>query len=245
MLISMSTVVHLPSNEAQRLQAVQPYLELPTRHEVFQEVVALTAQLFEAPISMMSLVEAEQVQYPGKVGFPTLPPQLARTECICSAAVYTSTTTIFPDLRAQPCPWVSPAAQAQDDFCFYAGHPLLTQTGYAVGTLCVLDVRPRAFSESDTDLLQRLAQVAMQLLELHLTATVLLDQPATLWDRIRAGLAFSLERIETLLALARRAGAPAATYQQDLQHQKRLLVEALDYNIGRTAIQVAALPRKS
>ena len=74
---------------------------------------------------------------------------------------------------------------------------------------------------------------------------LLLDPPATLWDRIRAGLAFSLERIETLLALARRAGAPAATYQQDLQHQKRLLVEALDYNIGRTAMQVAALPRKN
>jgi len=227
-----------PPNEAQRLLAVQPYAELLTKQQVFQSLVQLTARLFVAPMSIMSLVEAEEVQYPGNVGMPTLPPRLARIDCICSAAVYTSTTTVFPDLRAQPCPWVSPAAQAQTDFQFYAGHPLLTSAGYAIGTLCVLDAMPRAFTIAEQAVLQQLAELAMRLLDLHLLLARQAAPAPAVWAGIEARLTFSIQRIETLTALARRASSTAAAiYQVDIQQEQQLILADIDYNVRQALTQ--------
>jgi GAF domain-containing protein len=227
-----------PPNEAQRLLAVQPYAQLLTKQEVFQALVQLTARLFVVPMSIMSLVEAEEVQYPGNVGMPQLPLRLARIDCICSAAVYTSTTTVFSDLRTQPCPWVSPAAQAQTDFQFYAGHPLLTTAGYAIGTLCVLDAVPRAFTVAEQTVLQQLAELAMRLLDLHLLLAQQAVPAPAIWAGIEARLAFSIQRIETLTALARRAAsAAAASYYVDIEQEQQFILADIDYNVRQALAQ--------
>ncbi|WBA40695.1 GAF domain-containing protein [Hymenobacter canadensis] len=194
----------LPPNEAERLKAIQPYLDLPLRHQIFQAVVVLTARAFVAPMSIMSIVEETQVQYLGSVGL-ALPERMARVDCICSAAVYTHDTTIFRDLQQQPCPWVSPAAQAQTDFSFYAGTPLLTEHDFAIGTLCILDREYRLFPSADRNLLRVLARLAMRLLDLQLLG---LEQPSALvpcWPEIEARLTTTGEALLALPDPAQQA----------------------------------------
>lgn len=210
----------VPPNEAERLKAVQPYLHLPLRHQIFQAVVGLTARAFEAPMSIMSIVEDTQVQYPGSIGL-ALPERMARIDCICSAAVYTHDTTVFRDLQQHPCPWVSPAAQAQSDFSFYAGTPLLTEHDFAIGTLCILDRETRLLPPTDRNLLRVLARLAMQLLDLHRLGLAQPSAPVPCWPEIEARLTTAT------IALQHLAGP-------EQQEQRQQLVLQLQNNLEST-----------
>jgi GAF domain-containing protein len=220
--------------EAERLQALKPYKALINIHnDVFEQIARLTARLFATPMAQVSLVDAEEVVYPGNVGDPKLADRLARKDSICAVAVYRpGATTVFPDLRAQPCQWLS--AEAQKDFAFYASYPIQTATGQPIGSLCVLDKKPRDFSADEQLILQRMADVAMRLLDLELVA-----QPAqapALWAAIHARIDLSLQRIETLTALAQWETSSetvmAQAYQASLHEERLLIVQDIEYEIS-------------
>lgn len=230
-------VVVLPisaEQEAERLRALKPYKALIDIHnKVFEQIARLTARLFATPMAQVSLVDAEEVVYPGNVGEPKLADRLARKDSICAVAVYKpGTTTVFPDLRAHPCQWLS--VEAQKDFAFYASYPLQTTTGQPIGSLCVLDRKPRNFGADEQLILRRMAGIAMRLLDLELIA-----QPAqapALWAAINARIDLSLQRIETLTALARWETSPetemAQAYQASLHEERLLIVQDIEYEIS-------------
>lgn len=228
-----------PEQEAQRLQALKPYKTLASLHrEVFEQIARLTAKLFAAPMAQVSLVDADEVLYPGNVGDPRLADRLAREDSICAVAVYTpNTTTVFPDLRAHPCQWLSP--EAQKDFAFYASHPLQTASGQPIGSLCVLDKKPRQFSANEQLILQRMAGIAMRLLDLELVASA----EQALWAAIQARIGLSLQRIETLTALARWEVSPETTtalaYQASIHEERMLIVQDIEYEISTAFARLA------
>ena len=221
-----------PEQEAQRLQALKPYKMLTNLHrEVFEQIARLTARLFAAPMAQVSLVDADEVLYPGNVGDPKLADRLAREDSICAVAVYRpNTTTVFPDLRARPCQWVS--KDAQKDFAFYASHPIQTATGQPIGSVCVLDKKPREFAANEQLILQHLADIAMKLLDLELVAAA----EQALWAAIQTRIALSLQRIETLTALARWEVSPetptARAYQVSIHEERLLIVQDIEYEIS-------------
>ncbi|GAA4495263.1 hypothetical protein GCM10023172_06720 [Hymenobacter ginsengisoli] len=220
--------------EAERLQALKPYKALEHLHnEVFEDIAYLTARLFAAPIAQVSLVDAEEVTYPGNVGDPKLASRLARQDSICAVAVYKpGATTVFSNLRANPCIWIS--EEAQKDFAFYASHPLQTAGGQPIGSLCVLDKKPREFTANEQLILQRLAGIAMHLLDLELVAAP--EQAPALWDAINARIQLSLQRIETLTALARWEVSPetatAQAYQASIHEERMLIVQDIEYEVS-------------
>jgi len=226
--------------EAERLRALRPYKALEDIHnEVFGQVAQLTAKLFATPMAQVSLVDAEEVTYPGNVGDPPLARRLARQDSICAVAVYQpNTTTIFPDLRTQPCQWVS--LEAQKDFAFYASHPIQTPEGQPIGSLCVLDKKPREFSAEEQLVLQRMANLTMRLLDLELVA--LPTQAPALWAAINARIYLSLQRIETLTALARWEMSPetatAQAYRASIQEERLLIVQDVEYEISAAFARV-------
>jgi len=229
-----------PEQEAQRLQALKPYKALKNVHrEVFGQIAQLTARLFATPMAQVSLVDADEVLYPGNVGDPKLADRLAREDSICAVAVYRpNTTTVFPDLRAQPCQWVS--KEAQKDFAFYASHPIQTASGQPIGSLCVLDKKPREFTANEQFILQRMANIAMKLLDLELVAAA----EQALWVAIQTRIALSLQRIETLTALARWEVSPetatARAYQVSIHEERLLIVQDIEYEIS---MAFARLPK--
>jgi len=229
-----------PQQEAQRLQALKPYKALKNaHHEIFEQIAQLTARLFATPMAQVSLVDADEVLYPGNVGDPKLADRLARADSICAVAIYKPNgTTVFPDLRAQPCQWVSP--EAQKDFAFYASHPLQTASGQPIGSLCVLDKKPRQFAANEQLILQRMAGIAMKLLDLELVASA----EQALWEAIQVRIALSLQRIETLTALARWEVSPetatALAYQASIHEERMLIVQDIEYEVSRAFARLPA-----
>lgn len=230
----VSTIPISAAQEAARLQALQPYRLLEnTRNEVFEKIAQLTAHLFAVPMAQLSLVDAEIVTYPGNVGQPKLADRLARADSICAVAVYQpNQPTVFPDLRAQPCQWVSEAAQK--DFAFYASYPIQTKTGQAIGALCVLDKKPHEFSAEEQLILRRMAGIAIQLLDLQLVVAP--EQAPALWAAIQTRIQLSVQRIETLTALARwevsADSAAAQSYRLSMHEERLLIVQDIEYEVS-------------
>lgn len=228
--------------EAERLQALKPYKVLEhAQHNVFEKIAQLTASLFAAPMAQVSLVDAEEVIYPGNVGNPPLASRLAREESICAVAVYSpGVTTVFPNLQANPCSWLS--AEAQKDFAFYASHPIQTATGQPIGSLCVLDKKPREFTANEQLVLARMAGIAMQLLDLELVAAP--EQAPALWEAINGRINLSLQRIDTLTALARwevsSETTTALAYQASIHEERMLIVQDIAYEISAAFARLAA-----
>ncbi|TVT42543.1 GAF domain-containing protein [Hymenobacter setariae] len=172
-------------NEAERLQALLQYDVMPAQQEpVFDELVRLAAQLFSLPISLIALVDAQEVAYKANQGLPGLQQQ-PREEAICAMVVSQRMPLIFTNLtRADQLqrltPMASAAAQAKN-LQFYAGVPLRTPIRHLIGTLCVIGNEPRSFSGDERQLLTQLAGLVSELIIIrHICLT---HQKVTAHDR--------------------------------------------------------------
>ncbi|OUJ67413.1 GAF domain-containing protein [Hymenobacter crusticola] len=225
----------IPANDSQRLQALAPYLLLGNAPDaVFDEVVRLTAKLFGVPIALVSLVEEGSVWFKANFGLVGAE-RVARDESMCSVAILQAKTTVYEDLLREPCQLTEPGIVAALQLRFYAGHPLRTATGEAIGSLCLIDRHPRTLSPEEQARLQRLAAVVMKLLDLRL----LLHQETTpssgIWMQVYHHLDQSLTRLDTLTELAHweeLAMTPAAlAYQQSLEEEANVVLQALERQV--------------
>lgn len=192
----------IPSFEHERLEALQPYQVLGTPGQgLFNDFVSVVAKLFDVPIALVSLVRATDVVFIGNEGFPEAS-VVPREDSMCSVAILQDGLTVFEDLITQPCALVNPFVAQQLRLAFYAGQALRTPEGLAIGSLCVLDRRPRQLSPAEGQLLEQLALVAQDLLVL--SATQAATNAALIPDlrqRLDGPLRQSLTRLTTLAEL--------------------------------------------
>ncbi len=226
----------IPANDAQRLQALAPYLLLGDAPDaVFDEVVRLTAKLFRVPIALVSLVEEDNVWFKANYGLAGAE-RVARNESMCSVAILNEETTLYEDLLVAPCHLTDPGVAEALQLRFYAGHPLRTAAGDAVGALCIIDRQPRALSAVEQQRLQALAGVVMNLLDLRLALSREPVPNGTLWLQLYHHLDQSLNRLDTLAELARWEESPdtpaARQYQQSLDEEAALVIQALDRQVA-------------
>lgn len=191
----------IPSFEHERLEALQPYQVLGTPgQELFNDFVSVVAKLLDAPIALVSLVRATDMLFVGNIGLPDAT-GINREDSMCSVAILNDGLTVFENLATEPCALVNPFAAQQMQLAFYVGVPLRAPGGMAIGTLCVLDRRPRRLSAAERALLEQLAQVAQDLLQLQVAqAPVQLLSPA-LRVRFDRPLQRSLGRLTRLAEL--------------------------------------------
>lgn len=129
-------------------------------HEAFARVARVAARLLDAPIASVGLVDADRVYLLGQVGVPE--PYATRrewplTHSPCRFAVAAGSPLVVEDAHADPQLRETAAALGM---VAYAGIPLTSPAGTAIGALCVADRRPRAWSDADLEALHELAQVA-------------------------------------------------------------------------------------
>ena len=221
----------IPSFEHERLEALQPYQVLGTPGQgLFNDFVSVVAKLFDVPIALISLVRATDVVFIGNEGMPEAS-VVAREDSMCSVAILQDGLTVFEDLATQPCALVNPFIAQQMRLGFYAGQALRTPEGMAIGSLCVLDRRSRRLSPVESQLLEQLALVAQDLLQLSAAQATNAALAPALRARLDGPLRQSLTRLATLADLREwEIGADAAEaqrYASTRLDEARYLAQAL------------------
>jgi PAS domain S-box-containing protein len=156
----------LPTNEEPRLEALRKLDILDSEPEqAFDDLTRLAARVCETPIAMLSLVDKHRQWVKSKVGLEVT--QTPRDVSICAHAILEPEALVVQDLSADPRFADNPFVAGPPGLRFYAGAPLLTKEGYALGTLCVSDRVPHDLSDEQRSLLQSLARQAAAQLELR------------------------------------------------------------------------------
>lgn len=151
----------IPKNEAKRIKALESYQILNTLPEgFFNNLAHIIAQSFDTPIALISLVGKEEVFFKANVGMPGVT-HTDRGISLCSLAILDDNPTIFEDAKKEPCLMANPLVAGEFGLKFYAGAPIITPDGYNIGTVCVVDKKPRTFSEQEQELLVSFASSAM------------------------------------------------------------------------------------
>ena len=160
----------LPPNESERLEALRRYRVLDTAaEESFDELVRLAAQICQAPIALISLVDAERQWFKSRVGLGDT--ETPREHAFCARTILSPDLLIVPDARADVRFASNPLVTGPPHVRFYAGAPLLTEDGHGLGALCVIDRVPRELTERQREALRTLARQVIIQLELRRTAS--------------------------------------------------------------------------
>lgn len=150
--------------------ALHRYNILDTPPEgAFDRITHLAARLFDIPISLISLVDESRGWFKSAYGFELQ--EVRRDATICSLALLSHEILVIPDTRQDPRLACNPFVQREPGLRFYAGAPLITQDGFNLGTLCLIDIKPRdSLNPEQAELLTDLAAMVMDELELRLAA---------------------------------------------------------------------------
>jgi diguanylate cyclase (GGDEF)-like protein/PAS domain S-box-containing protein len=153
--------------EQRRLLALDSYAVLDTpRTPGFDELTQLASQWLGMPISLVSLIDADRQWFKSSVGLAQQ--ETPREQAFCSVAIeQPGEVMVVHDAQRDPRFRDNPLVTGEPGIRFYAGAPLLTPEGEALGTLCVIDRAPREFSAAQQQTLALLARQVMAQLELH------------------------------------------------------------------------------
>jgi two-component system, cell cycle sensor histidine kinase and response regulator CckA len=161
-----TTTNQVPSSEKMRLKVLWQYEVLDTVPEaIFDDLTELAARICEAPIALISLVDEERQWFKSKVGISVS--ETSRNVSFCAYAITQPDLFIVPDATKNARFANNPLVTSDPRIRFYAGAPLITPDGYALGTLCVIDKVPRELRPDQKDALRILARHVMSQLELR------------------------------------------------------------------------------
>jgi two-component sensor histidine kinase len=155
-----------PPDQVARLAALHDLDVLDSPREAeFDDVVALASRICETPISVINLIDADRQWFKAETGLGVRETPLDTS--ICAHAILTHDFLEVPDTLRDARMADNPLCQSDPGLRFYAGALLTTESGHAVGTLCVLDTRPRKLTDLQRDALQVLARQVMKQLNLR------------------------------------------------------------------------------
>ncbi len=156
-----------PDGDAQRLQALQQLSILDTEaDERFDRITRIAARLLGVPIVAVSLVDEDRQWFKSIQGLDVS--ETGRDISFCGHAIYSDQGLFVVDDAQQDSRFSdNPLVAGLPGIRFYAGGPVHTTTGEAVGTLCVIDTEPRTFTDEQRRLLRDLADMVQSEIRSH------------------------------------------------------------------------------
>lgn len=160
------TRASLPPNEIQRLEALKSYDILDSQSEqAFDDLTAIASLVCGAPISLISLLDDRRQWFKSKVGLETS--ETPREQAFCGYTILGNELFVIPDATQDIRTSSNPLVVGEPQIRFYAGAPLITSDGFALGSLCVIDRTPRSLDSQQLDILTRLSRQVVYLMELR------------------------------------------------------------------------------
>ena len=151
-------------NEEDRLRALRDLGLLDTPpSEAFDRITRMASQLFDLPISAVSLTDKDRQWFKSRVGVEHW--QLGREKAPCAEVATSRELVVLPDLLDNE--YYRDSELAQAGIRFYAGAPLVTRDGFGLGSMCVLGPQPRTATPEELNALQDLAAMVMAQIELQ------------------------------------------------------------------------------
>lgn len=158
--------VPIPENEVSRLAALRGFRVLDTAPDpLFDGLTYLASVICGTPVALISLVDSDRQWFKSKVG--TELQQTARDLAFCAHAIMQPDVFIVPDASKDERFRSNVLVTVEPRIRFYAGAPLITPGGEAIGTLCVIDKVPRQLSPAQVESLRIIARQVQALFELR------------------------------------------------------------------------------
>ena len=161
-------LLNTSSKENARLNALDSFAMLDTpREQDFDEIAQLASEICETPIAVVNLIGKGRQFFKAEVGLGVRETPLDSS--FCARAILEQDFMIIPDATKDARFDCNPLVTAENGLRFYAGALLKTAEGHPIGTVCVLDFKPRNLSEIQQSTLKVLARQVMRQLELRKT----------------------------------------------------------------------------
>ena len=153
-------------NEEQRLKTLEDYRILDTGAELeFDALTEIASELCDTPMALISLVDRNRQWFKSKVGVNLT--ETPRDLAFCAHAILKDEIMVVEDALLDTRFFDHPLVTGGPRIRFYAGAPLRAENGAALGTICVIDTRPRTFTDEKRRSLSNLARLAITQLELR------------------------------------------------------------------------------
>ena len=204
----------IPENDAERLKTLRSYPILDTlREQSFDDVVELATFICGTPVSLISLIDERRQWFKAETGFGE--EETGRAESFCAYTLTTPGTLVVEDTLLDARFRDNPLVLGNPGIRFYAGAPLVAPNGHVLGTVCVIDTKPRVLSAAQIGALEALSRQTMELLESRVrlsdhekaSAALMQSEKLAAVGRLASSMAHEinnpLEALTNLLYLAR------------------------------------------
>ena len=193
------------TDEHGRLAALRRYRILDTDPErAFDDLTLLASRICGTPIALITLIDTDRQWFKSRVGLSTT--ETSRSVSFCSHAIEQTGLFVVPDALQDLTFRNNPSVTGDPHIRFYAGAPLITPDGHALGTLCVIDRVPRTLTPDQIEALQALKRQAEMQLELRANL-IELEQALLARDRAEEAQVRLIEQLRAALQNVNRLTA--------------------------------------